>query len=587
MASTTAEEGRAALMQAACAVIDGAIEPAESAATHPVWGRRAREVARCILEEDLDGFTRWPVVMQTMFVGEQPDTRRQLDALKSLPDWRLRWRPALKESALGRPAASSLHPASSANQIRQAYLLARFEAAMETRIDAFDQIVEFGAGFGALCLLARRLGFGGRYVLLDIEPMRSLQRWYLRSNGIAVTGDGTLPEAGAVTLPVSELPKLFPETDPRTAFLAHCSLGETPIPLRDEMLHTLKRVQTEAIWLVYQQNFGVHNSHYFAGAAKDFLNVYEVGIRPLEPGAAPDSPTYGHACLALKRVPGRAFRPGIKNLRRPPFETRDMRRLAVEEVSAVVRRAVDARTPLSLLRLGDGEGRVIGYPDHVPPRLLADIWRVWFGHAGFTDEAVARLRHDLKIACREADVVGIPKAEPDVDCEFGRVAALLPREDFITPSTLLCHAGVHFGLQRAGLYPALLAGLPYVGVIGPRDLGQVLPALYGVRGVAWLPVPPEMAYSDLPEAEKAALVSADAHLNERYPELMEREIPDLLARAPGLLVLVGAGILGKIYCGRVRQLGGIAIDVGSMMDVWAGLKTRDNQDFANLRPVFG
>lgn len=259
----------------------------------------------------------------------------------------------------------------------------------------------------------------------------------------------------------------------------------------------------------------------------------------------------------------------------------------MEEVHATVRRAIETRTPLSLVRLGDGEGRVIGYPDHVPPRLLADIWHTWFGHHAYTEAAAAEIRSALKGVCRAADIVGIPKAEPNIDCEFGRVAVLLPREDFVTPETMLCHAGIHLGLHRAGLYPSLLAGLPRVGVVGPRDLTGILPALADVGSVEWLPVPPEMAFSDLAPAEKSVQVAADAHLNVRFPALMEREIPDLLARHPGLVVLVGAGILGKLYCGRIRELGGIALDVGSMMDVWAGLKTRDNHDFAGLRAVSG
>ncbi len=40
-----------------------------------------------------------------------------------------------------------------------------------------------------------------------------------------------------------------------------------------------------------------------------------------------------------------------------------------------------------------------------------------------------------------------------------------------------------------------------------------------------LPIPPEMAHSDLPEAKKAAQVAADTHLAARFPALMERESP--------------------------------------------------------------
>jgi len=40
--------------------------------------------------------------------------------------------------------------------------------------------------------------------------------------------------------------------------------------------------------------------------------------------------------------------------------------------------------------------------------------------------------------------------------------------------------------------------------------------------------------------------------------------------ANGKLFLVGAGFLGKIYCDLIKRHGGIALDVGSMMDRWAG-----------------
>jgi hypothetical protein len=38
----------------------------------------------------------------------------------------------------------------------------------------------------------------------------------------------------------------------------------------------------------------------------------------------------------------------------------------------------------------------------------------------------------------------------------------------------------------------------------------------------------------------------------------------------GMLVLVAAGILGKIYCHAISEKGGIAIDVGSVLDLCAG-----------------
>jgi hypothetical protein len=38
--------------------------------------------------------------------------------------------------------------------------------------------------------------------------------------------------------------------------------------------------------------------------------------------------------------------------------------------------------------------------------------------------------------------------------------------------------------------------------------------------------------------------------------------------------LIAAGYLGKIYCDEVREAGGIALDVGSVVDGWCGKLTR-------------
>ena len=57
-----------------------------------------------------------------------------------------------------------------------------------------------------------------------------------------------------------------------------------------------------------------------------------------------------------------------------------------------------------------------------------------------------------------------------------------------------------------------------------------------------------------------------------YPVVFERCL-DWISRTvkPGQLWLVGAGILGKIYCQAIRAQGGVAIDVGSVIDLSSGV----------------
>jgi hypothetical protein len=42
----------------------------------------------------------------------------------------------------------------------------------------------------------------------------------------------------------------------------------------------------------------------------------------------------------------------------------------------------------------------------------------------------------------------------------------------------------------------------------------------------------------------------------------------------GELYLVAAGIVGKIYCDMIKSLGGVAIDIGSVADLWMDVPSR-------------
>jgi hypothetical protein len=51
---------------------------------------------------------------------------------------------------------------------------------------------------------------------------------------------------------------------------------------------------------------------------------------------------------------------------------------------------------------------------------------------------------------------------------------------------------------------------------------------------------------------------------------------------PGTLVLVGAGIVGKIFIGEAKRAGAVALDVGSLLDYMAGYPTRPLADAPSL-----
>ena len=86
-----------------------------------------------------------------------------------------------------------------------------------------------------------------------------------------------------------------------------------------------------------------------------------------------------------------------------------------------------------------------------------------------------------------------------------------------------------------------------------------------------------MKHIVIPPAEKVkrADQSDIRPLHQTYPDIVD-EIHAL--SRPGTLVLVGAGIIGKFLIDEARQSGAVAIDVGSMLDYFAGRKTRSLAD---------
>jgi len=59
-----------------------------------------------------------------------------------------------------------------------------------------------------------------------------------------------------------------------------------------------------------------------------------------------------------------------------------------------------------------------------------------------------------------------------------------------------------------------------------------------------------------------------------WPEFFDDLRTRIAVREPGEVFLVGAGVLGKELCLRIKELGGIALDMGSSLDRMVGKITR-------------
>ncbi len=223
------------LMRAEAAALGGAAAPVID-----LWDRLRGQLRQELRTGDPADFLHWPSVEQTMVIRRHRRVAGALTHLRARPDWRTRWRSAVRETTLGHPRPLPRCPWSSANAIIQAYHLCRFEETTGRSLATMPLIVEFGGGYGRLCQLAHELGFTGTYVIFDLPEVAILQRFYLPHVGIAVNRarDAAWPASGVVTVvDVAELSALL-RARPRAeaAFVAVGSLSEAPLSLRETLL---------------------------------------------------------------------------------------------------------------------------------------------------------------------------------------------------------------------------------------------------------------------------------------------------------------------------------------------------------------
>jgi hypothetical protein len=248
---------------------------------------------------------------------------------------------------------------------------------------------------------------------------------------------------------------------------------------------------------------------------------------------------------------------------------------------------IDSKSPASLVRLGDADGNVLfnamGHWPELSEYCLKKISQIYFGdqrvmvkHADFFTEIVLD-------AVKNADVIGAP--------ERGTLSRSFntPLESLDTRGMLGMRGVYNYfsndkfwdianfsdaiwsstWYSRALLpyYAKLLQDLPFCGFITCYpEMASMFQKAYNIGKTQSINVPMQ------------ASVAGKSENIRHYPDAYQSILDSINPPYEGAVYIIAAGILSKPYATMVKARGGIAIDVGSIADVWMGTASRPGME---------
>lgn len=186
-------------------------------------------------KNDLGNFYKWGEITSTMVAN---CNESEFEYLKNSSRWE-KWEIKLTEDKL-QPNKYFKFPKSSTNNIHHAYSLEKLMDWTKKELSDFNEIFEFGGGYGNMCRLFKLFGHNKKYVIYDFEQINKIQKYYLDINNI------NNYELQNTNITIDFNPSLY---------LAMWSLTETPIDVRDKILNDSNFFNSEIILLGLANNF--------------------------------------------------------------------------------------------------------------------------------------------------------------------------------------------------------------------------------------------------------------------------------------------------------------------------------------------
>ncbi|ACP22395.1 conserved hypothetical protein (plasmid) [Sinorhizobium fredii NGR234] len=239
----------------------------------------------------------------------------------------------------------------------------------------------------------------------------------------------------------------------------------------------------------------------------------------------------------------------------------------------VVVDAIQEKKPLSMIRLSDGEG--YAFAEHQEFFTLDDQLnreRHWWG-IELETELRSSITARIRAAVDHADILGIPAIHRfvrDIHQKSTTFKASVQGRGLLQvlhyfsnrPSSAL------FGEEKMNVplfrsheaVREMLIASQHCVLVSSANISQLPDWMRGLTSMSHVTIPTHFRTS---RNEKY-------HASDQPLPLVYEAINEEIRRktSPGTLVLIAGGIVGKIFIGTAKEAGGVALDLGSVMDEW-------------------
>jgi len=207
------------------------------------WNGLRDGIRNHLKNESISNFQNWGEIQSTMIAGSN---NFEYEYLIAEERWS-QWKDKLKETVL-KPNSHVIYSESSTNNLHHAYSL---QILMETtghKLFEFDDVVEFGGGYGNMCRLFKIWGHNKSYFSYDIPELIQIQKYYLNENGII--NDVYYKSENDI----------IDNVEGNSLFLGIWSISEVPMEEREQLLKNLKFFECKNIFLALGGIFQSENN---------------------------------------------------------------------------------------------------------------------------------------------------------------------------------------------------------------------------------------------------------------------------------------------------------------------------------------